>query len=80
MMEQKNLTRAQMVNLCGKLITKQRFDCVDGYTRVLYFKYYEGCIYMLKVKGTQVVQCTNLTKEANRGGRSETSHSCFRNG
>lgn len=80
MTEKKCMTRAQMVNLYGKLITKQRFDCLDGFTRVLYFKYYEGCIYMLKVKGIQIVQCTNLTKEAKRGSKPETTNSCVRNG
>lgn len=72
MMEPK-LTHAQTVNRYGALIMKQRFVCNNGSEYCLYFKYYKNEVYMLKVKDTNLVQCTNLTKEGKRAYELGTS-------
>lgn len=60
------LTHAQVVNRYGILIMKQKFECRNGSNYYLYFKYYKGDVYMLKVKDVKLVQCTNLSKEGKR--------------
>lgn len=60
------LTHAQVVNRYGTLIMKQKFECRNGSNYYLYFKYYKGDVYMLKVKDVKLVQCTNLSKEGER--------------
>lgn len=59
-------THAQVVNRYGTLIMKQKFECRNGSNYYLYFKYYKGDVYMLKVKDVKLVQCTNLSKEGKR--------------
>lgn len=60
------LTHAQVVNRYGTIIMKQKFECRNGSNYYLYFKYYNGDVYMLKVKDVKLVQCTNLSKEGKR--------------
>lgn len=60
------LTHAQVVNSYGTTIMKQKFECRNGSNYYLYFKYYKGDLYMLKVKDVKLVQCTNLSKEGKR--------------
>lgn len=67
------LTRAQTVNRYGILILKQKFECRNGSNYYLYFKLYKDDVYMLKVKDTNLVQCTNLTKEGKRAYELGTS-------
>lgn len=59
-------THAQIVNRYGTLIMKQKFECINGSNYYIYFKYYKGDVYMLKVKDVKLVQCTNLSKEGKR--------------
>lgn len=66
-------TRAQTVNSYGVLILKQKFECRNGSNYYLYFKLYKDDVYMLKVKDTNLVQCTNLTKEGKRAYELGTS-------
>lgn len=68
-------THAQIVNRYGTLIMKQKFECRNGYNYYLYFKYYKGDVYMLKVKDVKLVQCTNLSKEGKRAHELGTPNS-----
>ena len=69
------LTHAQVVNRYGTLIMKQKFECRNGSNYYLYFKYYKGDVYMLKVKDVKLVQCTNLSKEGKRANELGTTDS-----
>lgn len=69
------LTHAQVVNRYGTLIMKQKFECRNGSNYYLYFKYYKGDVYMLKVKDAKLVQCTNLSKEGKRAHELGTPNS-----
>ena len=69
------LTHAQVVNRYGTLIMQQKFECRNGSDYYLYFKYYKGDVYMLKVKDVKLVQCTNLSKEGKRAHELGTPNS-----
>lgn len=69
------LTHAQKVNKYGTLIMKQCFACENGSNYYLRFKYYEGDVYMIKVKDAKLVQCNNLTKEGKRAYKLRTTNS-----